>query len=71
MTDTQFRSPKEARFQRILAGLTAREREALYRFYTLKENTEQISQALGLGEAALQKLAARVKRAFTAARHSQ
>jgi DNA-directed RNA polymerase specialized sigma24 family protein len=62
---------KAAMQQRVLARLSADEREALYRFYTLGQREGEISENLGFDESELRSLKARVKREFQAARWPQ
>ena len=62
---------KDARLKRILANLSPRQREALYRFYSLGEDSVQVSRALGLDESELRELKSRVKREFQMTKWSQ
>ena len=71
MTDAASHGSREARHQRALGDLTAREREALYRFYTLKQRSSQISRELEISESELRELKSRVKREFLAGTRSQ
>jgi DNA-directed RNA polymerase specialized sigma24 family protein len=71
MTDAASHGSKEARLKRVVGDLSPREREALYRFYTLKHSAAEISRALGFGEEELRELKSRVKKDFLSARWSQ
>jgi len=59
---------EHAKLSMILAKLSAREREALKRFYVLEETSSQVCQAMGMEEEELRTLKAKVKRDFIAAR---
>jgi len=63
------RGSKRSLLQAILKELTAREREALHRLYTLKESGKQVSRDLGFSEAELRTLRARIRHEVMAARH--
>jgi hypothetical protein len=63
---TDSRDVRNAKRQRTLSALSARDREALDRFYNLGEDIPQIARDLGMTQRALRDLKTRVKRAFVA-----
>jgi hypothetical protein len=67
VTDWFSRGARQAKRKRILSTLSAREREALDRFYNSGHDLPRISRDLGMTERELRELKARVKRAFLAA----
>ena len=54
----------DAKLKRILSELTPREREALDRFYCLRQTAEEICAELHLDTDKLRKLKSRVKLAY-------
>ena len=66
MTDLVARDANNAKSRRILSALSAREREALDRFYNLGETIPVIARDLGMTQRQVRDLKTRVKRAFLA-----
>jgi len=63
MTISSEDSP-DARLKRLLNQLTARERDALIRFYSRGETPEQIHLATGIGKPELRDLRSRIRAEF-------
>jgi hypothetical protein len=71
VTDTDSCPSDGLRLRRILAGLSPRELEALYRFYELGQDSSQILQSLGLDANEFRELKWRVRRGFLSRKRSQ
>jgi len=57
-------SYEDAKRRRVLASLTPKEREALYRFYNLRQDPRQISLETGMEQGELHELKSRVRKGF-------
>jgi DNA-directed RNA polymerase specialized sigma24 family protein len=68
MSDDAAPRNRKDKMNQVLAALSEREREALYRFYVLHQTSAEVSRDLSITEEELRKLRRRVRRAFAAAR---